>query len=133
MNTKDVGERSEAMVLAALLKAGKTVLQPFGDNQRYDLVVEEAGKFTRIQVKTARRVKGILSIPTCSTYAHRGRPRRDYRGQADLFMAYCPDTDKVYRIPVELVGRTHVYLRLEAPRNGQSKRVRWAKDFEFAG
>ena len=37
MNTspKVVGEKSEGMVLAALLRAGKVVLQPFGDNQRY--------------------------------------------------------------------------------------------------
>ena len=54
MNSKDVGEISEGMVLAALLRARKIVLRPFGDNQRYDLVVDEDGTFVRIQCKTAR-------------------------------------------------------------------------------
>jgi hypothetical protein len=40
-NTKEVGERSEAQIIAKLLRDGKNVvLLPFGDNQRYDLVLE---------------------------------------------------------------------------------------------
>ena len=56
MNSKHVGDTSEAQVIAALLKMGKNVLLPFGDNQRYDVVIEEKGKFIRIQVKTAREI-----------------------------------------------------------------------------
>ena len=35
-NSKAVGEKSEAVVLANFLLKGWVVLQPFGDNQRYD-------------------------------------------------------------------------------------------------
>lgn len=131
MNTKQVGEKSEAYVIAALLRAGKVVLQPFGDNQRYDVVVDENGKFTRIQVKTARVEDGAVMIQACSKYGHRGGESRSYRGQADLFMAYCPDTDKIYVVPVSFAGTTAINLRLTPARNGQVKRVRFAKDFEF--
>lgn len=39
-NSKSIGERSEAMALAHFLQLGWVVLLPFGDNQRYDLVID---------------------------------------------------------------------------------------------
>ena len=61
-NTKDVGERSEAQVLAALLKLGKVVLMPYGDNQRYDFVVEDGGEFIRVQCKTGKLKDGRVNF-----------------------------------------------------------------------
>lgn len=37
---KAIGECSEAMVLARLVEVGYTVLKPFGDSKRYDLMIE---------------------------------------------------------------------------------------------
>ena len=39
-NTTQIGTTTEGVILAALLKAGKTVLIPFGSQQDYDLVME---------------------------------------------------------------------------------------------
>lgn len=105
-NSKDIGENSEAQVLAALLKKGKTVLKPFGDNQRYDLVIDENGEFIRIQCKTGRYILGCIVFDTCSSAYHRGGKKKHYRGDADLFGVYCSKTDKVYIIPVEDVAKT---------------------------
>lgn len=44
VDTKSIGEITEAVVLAEFLKAGFPVLLPFGDNQRYDAVVEVRGR-----------------------------------------------------------------------------------------
>src|SRR5260370_37668620 len=52
-NNKTIGERSEAIIIAKFLEVGYGVLTPFGDNRRYDLVIEGAdGNFYRIQCKT---------------------------------------------------------------------------------
>jgi hypothetical protein len=51
--TKRTGDLTEAQVMTALLGAGYNVLVPWGDNQRYDLVMEKAGRFHRVQCKTA--------------------------------------------------------------------------------
>ena len=127
---KTIGERSEGMVLAALLRAGKVVLQPFGDNQRYDLVVDEDGRFIRVQCKTARWTgPGALTFDTCSSQSHRGKGKQDYRGQADVFGVYAPDLDEVYIVPVDDVGVTAATLRTENPKNGQTKKVRFASDY----
>jgi len=128
---KTIGERSEGMILAALLRAGKVVLSPFGDNQRYDLVVDEDGTFIRIQCKTGRVKDGALEFVTCSSQAHRGKGTQNYRGQADLFGVYSPDLDKVYLVPVGEVGTRQANLRLRPPRNGQVKNVRMAQDYEI--
>ncbi len=63
MNTKQIGEITEACILAILLKAGYVVLTPFGDNQRYDLVIERDGVFQRVQCKSS-------SVGSCG---HAGR------------------------------------------------------------
>jgi len=48
MSTKDIGNISEVMVLAALTRTGCSVLRPFGDNLRYDLAIDDGGKLIRV-------------------------------------------------------------------------------------
>lgn len=132
MNSKDVGERSEAMVMAALLRSGKVVLQPFGDNQRYDLVVDDGGgKFSRIQVKTGKLKAGIIEFSTCSSYAHRGRGRKGYNGECEFFCMYCPQLDKVYIIPVDETPSGSCRFRISKPRGGVREGTKFAVDYEL--
>jgi hypothetical protein len=131
---KDVGDESQAMVLARLVQAGKQVPTPFGENVRYDLVIDEGDHFVRVQIKTGRMRNGVIRFNTCSyTYHHRNNRgmkvyKHDYRGQADVFGVYCPETDGVYLVPVDDVGMNGGSLRVEPTRNSQMKRIRWAED-----
>ena len=129
-NTKDKGDISEGVTLAEFLKHGIVPLVPFGDNQRYDLVVDVDSKFIRIQTKTGRIKDGTVTFDAYSTFA--GRPRKGYKGSADMFSVYEPSTDSLYLVPVDEVGETEVRLRLEKPKNNQTKGVRMAADYEFA-
>src|SRR6185295_6493361 len=132
INPKAIGERSEGQIMSRLLRTGRTVLKPFGDNQRYDLVIDEGDRFVRVQCKTGRLRDGAVRFATCSSYAHRGLGRRDYRGQADVFAVYCPGTDRCYLVPVDAVGEKGCSLRVNKSRNGQAKNIRLAADFELA-
>ncbi len=128
---KAVGEVSEGIVLAALLKAGRTVLLPFGNSQPYDMVVDlGGGAFERVQVKTAAYFNGCIIFPTARRNSMT-RVRSSYEGQADVFMVYSPLTGAVYRIPVAACGVGNTYLRIEPARGGSKSNVRWAKDYEF--
>ena len=136
---KVTGDASQAMILGRLVQAGKNVLIPFGENVRYDYVIEEDdGSFTRVQCKTGRLRNGVVQFNTCSyTYHHpsnRGsrQYKHDYRGQADVFGVYCPETDAVYVVPVLEVGINEASLRVAAPRNNQCRKIRWARDFELS-
>lgn len=51
--TKDIGNRTEAAVLAEFLKRGISVSIPFGNSEPYDLVVHTKKGFKSIQVKHA--------------------------------------------------------------------------------
>ena len=134
LHPKVRGDVAEAFVTARLLELGKTVLKPVGDNARYDLAVEEAGRFSRVQVKTAYRdtqAAGCRRFPTCSSLHHVGRGKRNYRGEADFFAVYFPENRRIYWVPVDQVGRNVASLRLEPTRNHQVKGVRLAVDFEL--
>ena len=128
MNTKAIGEKTEAIILAALIKNNKVVLLPFGDNQRYDLVIHDKS-FIRVQCKTGKLKKGAVRFRLCSTYGHRGRGPKDYKKDVDVFGVYCPHNDSVYIVPVADVGTREAALRLDKPKNAQVKKIRWAKDY----
>lgn len=131
-NSKEVGDVTQSQVMAALLKHGKKVLMPFGDNCRYDLVVEDGGRFTRIQCKTGKLVRGAIVFSVASSQYHRGGKRQDYRGQIDAFGVFCPDNGKVYIIPIDdLPLSREAKLRLAPPGNSQVKGIRWAAKFEI--
>lgn len=82
--------------------------------------------------KTGRLRDGAVHFATASTYGHLPSPRES-RKEIDEFAIYCPDTEGVYLIPIEdVLARTNAHLRVEPPRNGQRKRIRYANDYEIA-
>jgi hypothetical protein len=98
---KDIGDRSTLAIILSLRSVGYGVLLPFGENTRYDLVIEEGGSFSRVQCKTGRLREGSIRFPVCSCYGHHRNPvtaRRSYHGQIDSFAVFCPETGGVYLI-----------------------------------
>jgi PD-(D/E)XK nuclease superfamily protein len=121
--------------MLALRVAGYAVLLPFGENTRYDLVIDDGEAFSRVQCKTGRLRGGVVLFNTCSCYGHHMNPgmsRRDYQGQVDYFAVHCPETGGVYLIPIDAVPtKSYGSLRVDPSRNNQGRGVRWAADFEL--
>lgn len=129
---KIIGEISEAQVLARMLRAGEVVLLPFGDCQRYDMVMDRDVGFIRVQVKTGRLKQGTVRFQTSSsgsTTDH--RTRVSYVGAIDCFAVYCPENDQVYLVPIEECPGNDMWLRIEPPKNGQKFGIRLAADYEY--
>jgi hypothetical protein len=133
---KDIGDKSTMAIIFALQVEGYPVLLPFGENTRYDIVIDTGAQLRRVQCKTGRLRQGAVVFRTCSTYGHHPNPkiiRRDYEGEIDDFAVYCPELGAVYLIPIEDVAtRTSAMLRVTPPRNGQFKRIRMAAAYEIA-
>jgi hypothetical protein len=133
---KAVGDRSTLAVMLALQRAGYIVLMPFGENTRYDLVIENGTSFARVQCKTGRLRGGAVRFAACSSYAHHSNPsltRRDYLGEIEFFGVYCPETGGVYLVPIaDAPIRRQGALRVAATRNGQSRNIRMAATYEIA-
>ena len=127
--------------MAEFVKAGFPVLIPFGEDSRYDLVIEAGGRFYRVQCKTASPCgwQGDRSCIRFHGYSHRFEAgkfagREGYRDQADLFAVYAPppSTGQVYVLPVDEVPETDEWLRLTPARNGQQRKTRLAEDHTLA-
>ena len=128
----DVGQRTEAIILAELVKRGHNVLVPFGTNHRYDLVLEIGERFIRVQCKTGRLRSGVIHFNTVSVRSNTTRAiKRAYHGEADLFLVYCPDTGRVYAVDVDEAASSLGSLRVAPAVNGQAKGIRWAADYEL--
>ena len=64
MRTTERGTLSELRVAARLVELGCRVMQPSGHDCPLDLVAYHGGRFSRVQVKTARgwRVEGVTVV-----------------------------------------------------------------------
>ena len=87
--------------------------------------------FFDFSVKRADIEKGTIKFNTCSVHWWAKKRRKYTRDEIDYFAVYCEFTGKVYLVPVEDVGTTLGFLRVEPTANNQEKGVRWALDYEI--
>lgn len=125
---KEKGEKTEAIVLSELVRRGYTVLDPFGDNERYDYGLDIEGELVRVQVKTGRMVDGSVKFSARTTGDTKRIDGDSYHGDADWFVVYCYETDEVYSVRVENAGVSSKSLRVEEAQidNGQ---IDWAENY----
>lgn len=135
MNDKAIsGLVSEAQALTRCLQLGIVVSVPFGNIARYDLLAEfELNVFSRLQVKTGRydAELGIITTKLYSTDATSRIHFKYNKSEIDYFIVYCPELDKLYKLPVEEFSTNTLSLRVKETINNQKARVKWAKDYEF--
>lgn len=124
MTPSQVGSVTEAQILAALVSRGMNVLVPFSP-MPYDLVAEKDGKFQRVQCKTGALRDGVIVFKDYSD------DHESYRGLVDVIAVYCPQNGKIYWIALDKVEGGMQHLRIDPPKNGQRKKIRFAKDFEL--
>jgi PD-(D/E)XK nuclease superfamily protein len=119
-------------VRSALVRRGYRVLTPFGTNQRYDLAIDVGDRFLRAQCKTGRLRRGTIIFAVRSVRSNTRRTYlRTYENEVDLFLVYCPETDRVYAIPIEEATSSVGALRVAPTANGQAKGIRWACEYEL--
>lgn len=136
MNTKDKGNIAETVILSEFVKAGFQVSVPWGENSRYDLLVDVDGRFIRVQCKTGILRKGCVQFRTNTVYKlSTGNVVRGYtKSEIDYFAVYCRDTGDVYLVGVEDTPKGNASLRVQEPspeyRHSNSP-IKWAKDYLF--
>lgn len=125
---KGIGDKSEARIIAEFLDADMSILIPFGDRNRYDLLVDEKGKFIRVQCKTARLSGDKFIFKTESNNWNTGK-RKSYDGDADIFAVFLRENKKVYIFNVKNVPKGYCNVRLTEDRGNNGKR--FASEHEF--
>lgn len=131
----NIGGRTEAHVLSALVDEGLQVSIPWGDHCRYDMVVEAGGLLWRAQVKTSRKLDGTLYFEA-SSRGWDGKQksiRRPYRDdEVDIFITWCPEASSFVYVVNKDDLNTGIHLRLDPCLDGRSHGIRWAKDYTLS-
>lgn len=131
IHPRTTGDIAESQVLAALIRAGEKVLLPFGDNHRYDLVLDRDGVFHRVQTKTGRLKNGSIRFATTTVIRSKGnyQYRRGYLGEIEYFGVYCPENNHVYLVPVGDVPVGIATIRVNRLLLRRGKKSIWAKKY----
>ncbi len=164
-DTSQQGLLSHTAILHRLVQLGYEVLLPWADHLGYDLayyVVEEQRNFgffvhqeaqlVRVQCKTAWLSKDgtclEFNTSTVSVRKNGKNKKSGYRGKAEYFAIYSPDTGKVYMIAVDDATNYNMNLRFKSAgimwSNGKQSRhipyeeavnseikYSWAEDYEI--
>ncbi|SEO51125.1 PD-(D/E)XK endonuclease [Halogranum amylolyticum] len=132
-NTKDAGDETEAKVLSELIANGYSVSVPFGDNDKYDLVVDTGKCLYRVQCKTAWQNKEeTIRFNTHSQTTKGGEyHEHTYHGEIDAFLVRYPETETLYWIGIGDATEQKMELRFEGKIDHPS--INWAREYEFTG
>lgn len=129
MNTKQKGDVGELRVALAAAEKGWVCSKPLS-TARYDLVLDDGQRLYRVQVKyvDAEPPKAKGSVYTVFGNGP-DAPQSYTRNEIDVVIAYVPKIDKLIWIEPEFFeGKTGLYIRLEKPKNNQTKGIFMAED-----
>jgi hypothetical protein len=137
MNNKLKGDIAEAVFTAECLKRGWVVSKPFGDNCRYDAILDRGKGLERIQVKssTFSEKRGVIEAATRRIYNNqtKGQICNSYsKDEIDAFVIYSPELNKLFYLPIEeQENKKYVNLRVTSNEKTKSPNIRWASKYEF--
>ena len=124
--TQSIGNITELKCMTAFIELGYECSIPYGNNAKYDFVVDVNGKFWRIQCKSShvshdhgKEDKDAFSFSTiCQTTNTKVTRRYRYtKEDIDYFCTYYEGN--VYIVPVDKVS-TSKTLRFKPPKNNSS-------------
>ncbi len=132
MDYKNQGEIVELRFYLKAFEIGMIVSKPFGDNARYDFIVDRDGRLSRIQIKST----GILNSEP-GHHGHSGRyriysaygasrKRHFSKEHIDFLVAYIIPKSVWYIIPIEVTnGKKTIHLNIGGHGKYEQYRDRW--------
>lgn len=134
MNSKSKGNLGEIKVASEFIKWGCTVSFPFGDNARYDLIIDDGDNLKRVQVKYAdsKSTNGSWRCVCVSSTNHTTNKKlHDYQNDVDIIAFYIAELDECIMFNIsEVKDKLNIYVRNTIPSNNQSN-VTYIKDHTF--
>jgi len=129
MRTNIKGDIGELSIMREFLKLDYWCSKPFGDDCPYDLIVDNKnGQLKRVQIKyVTPDDKNTLRVKFFSETGI------SYKETVDWIAVYNSDSEKCYLIDLEKfdVNVRSLFLRLEKPKNNQSKGINLAENYEL--
>ena len=130
-HTKEKGDLGVLKAQLSLFEQGYLILQPATEHAPFDLVVYKDNAFKRVQVKYKSLDKSgaiTLHFRSCWTDKNGTHMQAVNKEEIDLYCIYCPDTDDCYFLDPKAFDKS-VTLRVEIPKNNQSKHIHFVSDY----
>lgn len=134
LTQKQKGNLTELQCLTSFIEQGLNVSIPYGDNARYDFIIDIDNQLFRVQVKTSSLKKaddeGAIHFSCKSSYTtNTGVSNVRYtKDEIDFFATFWKGI--CYLIPVQECSLEKT-LRLTPPKNGQIKGITFASEYEL--
>ena len=132
LNSHFIGEITEQQVTLEFLKQGILISKPLVQSSRYDFIADINNKLYKIQVKTGRfKEESYLEFTTSTSHTNtKGTINISYsEDDVDFFATMY--NGQCYLIPYRLCGKRAQRLRFVPTKNGQTKGILFAKDFQL--
>lgn len=134
LETKQKGIITQLQCLTAFNELGLKTSIPYGENSRYDFIVDINGKLLRVQAKTAsgilnesNELAGIRFSCRSTRVSAQGNFYRKYnKDEIDYFCTFWNNT--CYVVPVEECSNEKT-LRFMYPSNGQKNTISLAENY----
>ena len=134
MNTKRIGNATELKCLAYLYDIGCSVSIPYGNSDKYDMIIDVNGELFKVQCK--HPTIGFDDQQNAQTISFDGRwqshntqkyQKRQYKKtEIDFFATFYQG--KCYLIPVGECNSIKT-LRITSPKNHQEKNITYLHDY----
>ncbi len=131
MDPHKKGDLTEAIVIAEFKRRAIPVSIPFGDNERYDIVVETPkGDLLRIQIKTGWVNDGVIQFHARTQHTNsQGNVYKPYEREVEYFVVYVHELESMYLIAEDDFNRS-IWLRVDKPKQFHDN-INWAEEYEF--
>ncbi len=136
METKQLGNLTQLQCITRFYELGYSVSVPYGDSEKYDMILDINGKLYKLQAKHAKEfytednqlsyIKMKTSWQSGYTKQSQYHTNKYSKNEIDFFVTYFQG--KNYLIPVEECS-TEKVLRILPPKNGQIKGISFLKNY----
>ena len=133
LTSKQKGNLTELQCLTAFYEYGCHVSLPYGENSRYDMIVDVNGKLLKVQVKSSSAIdedNSAIKFACRSSHVNsKGVQNIKYTSaEIDYFATFW--NGKCYLVPVDECSAEKT-LRFVPPKNGQTKGISFASNYEL--
>ena len=130
--TKEKGDIGVMEVMLDLTKKGYKIFTTISEHLPFDFVAFKNNKFYKIQAKYRSEVNGIITVPLRTSWSDKNGSHNNFYDKEDIdyISIYCPETEKCYYVRIkDFDNTTAIILRLNTPKNNQTKGVKLANDY----
>ena len=135
MNSKQIGNLTELQCNTYLYGLGCDISLPFGNSQKYDLIMDWHDTLYKVQVKHANVKYDSAGQPSHFSFKVRwqghnskGYTQTSYTKQdIDFFCTFYDG--KAFLVPIDECSGAEKILRLQLPKNNQQKFINLAENY----